>query len=391
MKAFRELGDAIGKAWRKSRRKSFAEIATEALLDSDVLRAVGIDDIVRWFASASEAPAQNYRDFGQPPINLYVADDFVIEVLFWLDSTTAVHQHAFSGAFGVLAGSSVHSRYRFEKGESLGSHIRLGEVEFMSSELLRSGDVRTILPGDRFIHSLFHLERPSLSVVVRTSAEVDGGPQYSYLRPHLAIDPFHKVEPAMTRLRMLESLKRTGHDLFWPTARTLIERCDLWMLFKVLWLAYHRFHGSEDWSDLLGQAREKHGERLDLLLPCLEEQERQLKIIARREVITDPEHRFFLALLLNVPNRRAIYDLISRRLPEDDPEATVIRWVKELSSKKLLDVDADDLSLDLLQLALRDDSQNAIGALAADGQKSEAQEVRRRVRSSHLLAPLFRA
>jgi hypothetical protein len=35
-----------------------------------------------------------------------------IEALFWVDGTTSIHQHSFSGAFQVLAGKSIHSRYR---------------------------------------------------------------------------------------------------------------------------------------------------------------------------------------------------------------------------------------------------------------------------------------
>src|SRR5262249_45339755 len=47
------------------------------------------------------------------------------------------------------------------------------------------------------------------------------------------------------------------------------------------------------------------------------------------------EHRFFLALLLNIPDRQKILDLVKQRFPEQDPVATVVDWVEELANTKL--------------------------------------------------------
>jgi len=66
--------------------------------------------------------------FGQPPITLFHHDRFYIEALFWLSSTTSIHQHAFAGAFSVLAGSSVQARYRFEPRTGVERRLRFGHV-----------------------------------------------------------------------------------------------------------------------------------------------------------------------------------------------------------------------------------------------------------------------
>jgi len=253
----------------------------------------------------------------------------------------------------VLAGSSVQSEYRFQARQELSPELVIGDIQFVSSELLQRGAVRSISPGDALIHSLFHLERPSLSLVVRTNAREYLQPQYRYVKPWLAIDPFYKPEPFMTQLRVLESLKQTDLPLFWRTANAMVEHSTPWMLHMILTSAFHRYRDSSEWKQLLATAEGKHGSLVGQLTPCLQEQEREIKIVARREKVHDPVYRFFLALLLNVPDRPSIYRLIRERFPDGDPEQLVLRWMQEMAEKKLLGLDFNPISLHLLQCALR--------------------------------------
>jgi len=73
-----------------------------------------------------------------------------------------------------------------------------------------------------------------------------------------------------------------------------------------------------------------------LILPVLEEQTRQTSIIERRGTITTDAHRFFLALLLNVPSRQKILELVKQRYPAQDPVETVLDWVEELGRTRVL-------------------------------------------------------
>ena len=52
--------------------------------------------------------------------------------------------------------------------------------------------------------------------------------------------------------------------------------------------------------------------------------------MALRCTVTEVEHRFFLALLLNVPETRQILKLVAERFP-GPAEVTVGRWVREMS------------------------------------------------------------
>ena len=85
---------------------------------------------------------------------------------------------------------------------------------------------------------------------------------------------------------------------------------------------------------LLDCARERHGELAELLLPVFEEEWRQSDISRRRAEIKRDDHRFFLALLLNVPDRKNVFRLVHERFPEQDSIELIVGWVKELAATR---------------------------------------------------------
>ena len=76
--------------------------------------------------------------------------------------------------------------------------------------------------------------------------------------------------------------------------------------------------------------RDKHGRLAEFVSPTLDEIIRRDMLAALRSSVIDVEHRFFLALLLNVPMRDDILNLISQRF-HDTPIDTLMRWVEELA------------------------------------------------------------
>ena len=54
-------------------------------------------------------------------------------------------------------------------------------------------------------------------------------------------------------------------------------------------------------------------------------------------MISNSEHRFFLALLLNLENRDQVLELVSARYPGDDPLEKCLDWISELASTKVLE------------------------------------------------------
>ncbi len=336
---FEQLGNTVETLWEKAGRTpgSFAEIATTALADSRVLNTIEPKDIVNWLIQGNNVPGQDASDFGQPPVNVYVGDGFYIQVLFWLDSTTAIHEHSFSGAFGVLSGSSVQSTYTFDAQQVASERLIVGNTRFVAAELLYRGDVRSIYSGDKLIHSLFHLERPSLSLVVRTSTKIQDRPQYAYLRPYLAFDDLNPPKLQNLQLRMLESLFQTDLPAFWESAGHIVAACEPFMLSQVLAMAYQA-SDAENWNALLGKVGDQNKELIQYIVPCLTENSRIHRIVTLRSGVHDSTHRFFLALLLNVPAREEIYRLVSTRYPSDEPQALCLKWLGEIFSEQRLGI-----------------------------------------------------
>jgi hypothetical protein len=365
MDIFREIGAAVEDRWRARHHdeRALPAIAAEALLDALPRSGLTPRDVIEWVGTARELPSQDdlNGDFGQPPITVYRCSRFFISVLFWLDATTSIHEHGFSGAFYVLAGSSIHSRYRFEPDRRFNARLFAGRVALESVELLEQGDARPILSGNQLAHALFHLDRPSVSVVLRTYHDPGADPQLSYLRPCLAIDPFYK-HPHTTRIIQCLKLLRETES---PDYRAYLERAvsgpDFHEAVSILQAVFPE--EATDWrslQSLLDVCRAHHGELADLLAQAFLERRRESRIVRLRRTITDPLHRFFLALLINVPTRSEILALTRKRCPDSDPIDTIVRWTAELTGvapdgpagPNLLGIRFDEAALQVFRLLL---------------------------------------
>jgi hypothetical protein len=401
IKAFEYLGESIAKRWKalNCREDGFAEIATCELTESKVLTDVDPDQIVTWLMQSECIPEQKVSAFGQPPVRVYTGDGFYIEALFWIDGTTAIHEHAFVGAFGVLHGSSVQSTYSFVPERAASERLLVGQTSFLGSELLYRGNVRPIHAGDRLVHSLFHLDRPSVSVVVRTSEKLSiARPQYFYFKPYLALCDFDLPNQMVIQSRMLESLSRTDIKAFWKAVRQIVGRCEPFMLFRALLIAFQFSDDADNWNGLLTSVDAQNRWLLDYIVPSLQENDRAKKIRSLRATIHDPTQRFFLALLLNVPTRAELFRLITERFPDDSPSRLVVQWLGVIFGEKRAGIQLNPSMLFVLDLMLQDpDFAHSKGALrdAFRCEKSSDEEKIRefwtQLQANDVLKPLLTA
>jgi len=352
MQFFDELGSLIEQRWRDKNyhEDSFPALAAQALTDADPISHIDPWEIVRWVHKENQLPNQQDIDakFGNPPLTLYAGPRFYIDLYFWIDSTTSIHQHAFAGAFQVLLGSSIHSHYRFEQEQPINAHFSTGQVLLNRVDLLKKGDIQRIYPGRQYIHSLFHLDRPSATLTVRTYHSPSGYPQYNYLKPYIAENPFLKETSTIKKIQTVSLLLSIKHPEVDQMISELISISDFHTTFLILNEAFryltgnelervfHISSGRERFHGLLEKARLRHGKLIDLIPPVFDEIQRQSNIIHRRAYLTSSEHRFLLALILNVPDRAKVLDLVKQRFPQKDPVDAVAEWVMELGTTKLL-------------------------------------------------------
>jgi hypothetical protein len=330
---FQELGRHVLARWkpRNFSLTAFPSIAREALLERNPSEALDISELLRDFLLNDEQPHQSHSGFGEPELIVFDHPAFYIQILCWLDGTTDIHQHKFSGAFHVLAGSSLHSQFEFQDAESITAHMRVGNVVLQETNLLESGATVEITSGRDFIHALFHLDTPSMTVVVRTHSDPGTGPQFTYLPPHLAIDPFHTDALTLRRKQILDMLERTDDPGYPQLVVEMIEDLDFERGFLVLQNGVGHLSNMGFWDEAWQVFAARHGRLAEFVLPSLDEIIRRDALSALRRVVVDPDHRFFLALVLNISEPARLRAMLALRYPKTAPAKLIRKFLQEIS------------------------------------------------------------
>lgn len=400
--AVRELAERVHAAYVACdcREDRFTAIAERELARSRLLEQFEPADVYTWAAHAPELPTQldGGSTFGEPPLTLYWGERFVIDAYTWFSSTTSIHQHAFAGAFGVLWGGSVHTTYRFEEHERINARLQRGKLDVIDVEWLRRGDVRAIGPKRQLIHSLFHLEHPSISIVVRTHRDDEYNPQYSYLHPGASYDPFFIDRLDRRRNEVLRALARVAPERYADVVSTRIERMDLSGAFFAVQAAYWALlEHAELFAAVRAKAIAVHGERLIPYLACIDRMLRDRHLTNLRKKITDPDLRTFVALLLNVPTGDRILRLLEERYPGVDPSTKAAELTIALSREAKLGFSLDGLQSEIFTLALKRPSfEDLIAQIKASYEEEEVDRARPRsdrflqdLAAQPIISPLF--
>ena len=392
MELFNKLGAEIEETWREQNYNEalFPAIADEALRRADIPSQVSAWEVIEWTLRQSELPPQKdpTGNFGDPPITLFVAPRFYIDVYFWLDGTTQIHQHGFCGAFQVLLGSSLHSWYEFDPTERVNAFLEIGAMRLKVCELLKVGDVQQILAGRQYIHSLFHLDQPSATIVVRTEKSPLYLPQFSYHKPSLALDPFFEHQTTTRKLQSIGPLFQVSHPDADSLISEMLETSDFQTSFAILSTVHNHLSGgflgqlfnlegpAARFRAFLEIVERRHGAKATQLPAVFQHRERVNEIVRRRGYVTEPEHRFFFALLLNVEGRETIFSLIKQRFPDADPVEKVLDWTHDLAHTRVVGVNTpnalglegfDDVDISILESFLRGRSEDeARESLATD-------------------------
>ncbi|RKH77648.1 hypothetical protein D7Y21_36985 [Corallococcus sp. AB045] len=410
MRIFQDMGRLLQERWLKVQHseEAFPDIAAEVLRELAPHQEFKTLEPLEWLYGTRDFPKQltTRPGFGQPALTVFSDSRLLIDLYYWVDGTTDIHQHGFCGAFQVLQGSSIHGHYRWHERHKVNSRVAFGDMELLSVTGLRTGDIHRILGGDKYIHSLFHLERPSVTCVVRTLHSPEGGYQYSYKKPHLAYYP--GVEDAHTS-KVLQSLSLLAE--LSPPERTrlirgLIERSDIltcFFVFERLLQLHKKLEALDPYWDV---AVRTHGALAEELRPVFKEYMRQALLIDRRGQVKDPEHRYFLALLLNVERGEHIQQLVRQRFPDRDPVDLIMKWVTALTqpaeggarSRDSLGVPLDESALIVFRELLHSRGHAEVMARLketfdddeVDGQSDDIAALAASLRESTLFRPLFR-
>lgn len=133
-------------------------------------------------------------DFSDFPVTLARTDLFSIDLYYWYTMDTGIHDHHFHGAFKVVEGGSLDVHYQFQTEEVFGRHLASGTLEKVSMNHQKKGDVQKINRYEKFIHQVFHLRFPTITLCIRTNKNHSLKPLSTYLYPNYRV-AIHELEP----------------------------------------------------------------------------------------------------------------------------------------------------------------------------------------------------
>ncbi|MDB4740396.1 hypothetical protein OAF87_01105 [Akkermansiaceae bacterium] len=329
---FDQLGRTVSERWQQQNfsLEAFPEIARAALDESLPSENVDLDEMIHEVLTNDDQPFQSQSGFGQPELVAFNHPRFYIQILFWLEGTTEIHQHEFSGAFHVMRGSSIHSEFDFQNARSVTPHLRTGDLQMKKVELLETGRTVPISSDRECIHSLFHLDIPSVTVVIRTQHDPGTGPQFNYLPPHIAIDPLQADALTMRRKQLLGVLETLDDPSYANFVSEMVETLDFERGFHILRHAMDRLLCLGEWQSVLASFQKKHGDLAEGVPDTLAECLRRETLTGMRYQIIDPDLRFFLALLMNVPTRSDILAFTVQLIPGEPAIETILGWLQDL-------------------------------------------------------------
>ncbi len=286
--------------------ENFGEIAAEILANDSFVSLLDPEELLpHIIEGCSEiADLQVPGEFSDLQLILYADEQVEVQLLYWLSATTSVHNHGFDGAFRVIEGRSIHSRFEFTPAFEERDGLVLGQLSLTETELLEPGAIRRISSGFENIHSVYHLGFPSVTLLIATARSNPKCATYEFRGGGVAVDRSKTDLLVIRQVQALRILARTGA----PFVSQLIS----WMELNGPSAAYWGLRALDpeisalDTADrsALEAALFKHPE-LAMVLHAI----RREKIIARlvnlRTAISDETARLILALFMNVPDAGA--------------------------------------------------------------------------------------
>jgi hypothetical protein len=377
----------------------FTDIAVACLAEHSLHKDFREEEILNWVNTADVLPGQldSRSSFGQPPITVWSNEKFVIDIYFWIDAQTNIHNHGFAGAFVNLLGDSLQFTYNFTKTSCPIDGLSLGSLFLDATNYCQPGVVQPIFLGPQLIHSVWHLNLPTITLVVRTKQDT-GVRQSEYYqsgaalqsRPHEAIEwqrrleflcyLFHRKHPQREKLATLAISAASPLHQVW-----LLQEC---FARPSLW---------QSWSnrqEVISDLEAKHGYCIGDIVSGGEMAGVMKSVIWRN--LTSADHRLLISLLCTYKNRDDIVQWITSRRNDQPWEVTVSQWVMEMIRDRALRTTLADVDEEVLSCLFRGlNADRAVAVLRGRFAVSRAtanliKEAYRELSSLKLFQPLLR-
>jgi hypothetical protein len=149
-----------------------------------------------------------------------------------------------------------------------------------------------------------------------------------------------RAQPRLDRqLKLLDVLWQCGGAGFVGSAERFLQRSDFYAAMALFDRYFRlRLDAPNVFERLVAATERRHGRKLaKALTTAFAEDARREEIVLLRRRVRDPAHRFFLAVVLSLSDRRAILAFVAERFPRRDPKKLILGWLRELTSPNLDD------------------------------------------------------
>lgn len=272
-------------------------LAAECLRDFGAHERFDARALAAWLATGELGRQYDPGNtFGDPPVTLFTNSDFRVEVYFWNDTHTTIHDHRFAGAFTVLEGRSLHTTFAFDLDREVVEGLRIGDLSRTKAEVFEKGAVQEVPGGPPFIHQVVHLERPTATLMIRNHLEFHLLHQYRYWRPEVASATTLRDDALDKRLALLGFMRKAGLPAR-EVAQELVRKQNPYQVFRTLYAYWQLFRDPEHLDDLLVAATKAHGGWVAPVAKVFADAEERHDIAWSQ--ISDPDATLLACLLSN--------------------------------------------------------------------------------------------
>ena len=222
--ASKNIGEKIQEEWSQNLTdlNYLAKLAERTLLDTQFPTPPTMSELIKDLNNPDLSIYQTFvgTQFSDLPLTLYSNAHFVIDLYYWYNKDTSIHNHHFVGAFKVIHGQSSHVTFKFEEKKNLTPEITEGILTRAKTELLTTGDVRPINFLNDFIHQVIHLEAPTITLCLRSKNSENSALSF-FIYPKYKVSFFilsSRLEKILAGIRCLsaEEVKQLDMTIFTP-------------------------------------------------------------------------------------------------------------------------------------------------------------------------------
>ncbi len=196
-------------------RANFPKLALESLNTLEFSKSLKDieQSVAEWLLESKEIPPQVnlFNSFGEPPVTIFNNGKFAVDIYFWRKNDTVIHSHAFRGAFKVIHGQSLHEEFQVSFLDAIDQEISFSKLSESKKTIMKTGSTQIINPGTELVHSVLHLDNPTITLCIRTVEDVELD-QWSHLKTGISYKIRNLQKETIKRVMFFEFLYSSNAD-----------------------------------------------------------------------------------------------------------------------------------------------------------------------------------